>query len=267
MKNRKGRYSMSKLLRIYNTLLKEYGPQGWWPVMDFFQKENSEPSKKRLHKPVTEKKSYALERGYHPGDYSYPKTDKQKLEIILGAILTQNTSWKNAKKALINLNKKDLIYIKKLEKIPQEELEEIIRPSGFFRQKARSLKLIAEFLGKNKDPTREELLEIKGIGHETADSILLYAFQKPEFVVDAYTKRIFSRIGLIDTENYEKIKTFFQENLKAEIDEKGLHNADEVSVYNEFHALIVEHAKRFCRKKPRCENCYLNNICEYPKSR
>ena len=107
----------------------------------------------------------------------------------------------------------------------------------------------------NPDPTREELLAIKGIGPETADSILLYAFNKPEFVIDAYTKRIFSRFGLIKTQKYSKIKLLFEKRIKKD-----------VKIYKEYHALIVKLAKEYCRKKPVCERCPLKNICKKTES-
>ncbi len=217
-----------ELINIYNALLEEYGSQLWWPTTS--------------------------EGEIKPQYTGGPKSDKQRLEICIGAILTQNTSWKNVEKAIVNLNKENLIDLEKLKKIEIKKMEELIRPSGFFKQKAERLKIFAEFLSNKKffELTREELLKVKGIGPETADSILLYACGKPEFVVDAYTKRIFGRVGSIKTEKYDEIKNFFQSNLHQD-----------PKLYQEFHALIVEHAKRFCKKEPECKLCPLRNQCQY----
>ena len=219
-----------KLIEIYNLLLKAYGQQLWWPTT----------------------KEGKIKPEYTGG----PKNDKQKLEVSIGAILTQNTSWKNVEKTIVNLNKEKLIDVKKIKEIKKESLEEIIRPSGFFKQKAERLKIFSDFISNKKFSKlkRQELLSVKGIGPETADSILLYACGKPEFVVDAYTKRVFNRLGLINTEDYNKVKEFFQKNLP-----------EDVKIYQEFHALIVEHAKKFCKKTPECMNCPLKNFCKYYK--
>ncbi len=210
--------------QIYNILLKNYGKQGWWPISG----------------------------SYFPNKLD----DKSKLEIILGAILTQNTSWKNVEKALTNLRKHNLIDIDNL--LKTKKLAELIKSAGYFNQKAERLKIIANFLKNNPikelqkietNELREILLEIKGIGPETADSILLYAFEKPIFVIDAYTKRIFSRLGFCKKETtYEDLQTLFHKNVDK-------------NTYNEYHALIVEHAKRFCKTKPECEGCILRKVC------
>ena len=220
------------LEKIYNTLLKEYGSQQWWPVTG--------------------------EREIKPRYTGGPKTEKQRLEVTIGAILTQNTSWKNVEKAIENLNRENLIDVEKMRNIGQKDLQKIIRPSGFFRQKAERLKIFADFIPNRKfeSLTRKKLLELKGIGPETADSILLYACGKPEFVVDAYTKRIFNRLGFIGAEDCHEIKDFFQKNLPKD-----------VKLYQEFHSLIVEHAKRFCKKVPDCKACPLRKSCNYYKDR
>ncbi len=221
-----------EFLNIYATLFKSYGPQLWWPVTE--------------------------EGKTMPAYTGGPKNDKQMLEVAIGAVLAQNTNWKNSEKAIINLNSQNLINIKEIEKIGTKELENIIKPSGFYSQKAQRLKLLANFLeSRNFDLIkRGDLLEIKGIGPETADSILLYACGKPEFVVDSYTKRVFSRLGLIETNDYDEIKGIFQSNLSGD-----------PKIFQEFHALIVEHAKRFCRKEPICEGCPLNLRCNYYKGK
>ncbi|MFC1485273.1 endonuclease III domain-containing protein, partial [bacterium] len=150
----------NKILDIYHKLLDIYGYQGWWPLLDI----------KTLS-------------GYHPKDYSYPKNFKQKFEVICGAILTQNTSWQNVKKVIYELYEKNLLDPNKIVKMDIELLTKIIKPAGYFNQKAKKLKITADFF-KNKQtytPKREELLKVWGIGHETADSILLYAYKVPSF--------------------------------------------------------------------------------------
>ena len=221
----------SGLVEIYQLLLKEYGAQNWWPV---------------------------TEEGKTKPEYTGgPKNGRQRLEAAVGAILTQNTSWKNVEKAIENLNSRDLINLKRLKEIPEKDLQETIRPSGFFVQKANTIKTFVNFISDKKFETltREQLLNLKGIGPETADSILLHACGKPEFVVDAYTKRIFSRLGLINTDKYEHVKEFFEKNLPKD-----------VKLFQEYHALLVEHAKRFCRKEPECKNCPLLGICGFGSS-
>ena len=194
-------------------------------------------------------------RNWWPGETEF--------EIILGAILTQNTSWKNVERAINNLKEKNLLQPEKLRKISQEKLEELVRPSGYYRQKARRIKDFLEFYsappisGKiqnlKKIPTkklRKMLLEIKGIGPETADSILLYALGRPVFVVDAYTRRIFSRLGLVSEDiGYEELRKFFEQNLPRK-----------VSLYNDYHAQLVELGKRYCKAEPDCASCPLSNM-------
>ena len=219
------------LKKIYKTLHKEYGPQGWWPV-------NGK---------------------YNKNDFSIPRNRKEQFEIILGAILTQNTSWKNVEKAIANLREKNLIDPSKIANANREVIAQAIRPSGYFNQKSERLKIAADFFLKNKDlhklsadKLREKLLQVKGVGPETADSIILYAYSKPSFVVDLYTKRIFSRLGFCRQEiKYEELQGLFHSNLEKD-----------TRLFNEYHALIVEHAKRFCTKKPSCLNCPLDKLCK-----
>ena len=164
---------------------------------------------------------------------------------------------------IFNLNKEKLVDINKILKVNEKHLAKLIKPSGYYNQKAKKLKIIAKFLSKTKinqlktKELREILLKVKGIGPETADSIILYAFEFPSFVIDAYTKRIFSRLGIVKNEkiNYDEIKDLFESKLKNE--------KNKVKLFKEYHALIVEHAKNFCRKKPLCKNCILKNICNY----
>ena len=223
MTNNKGK----DIRLIYSKLYNLYGPQGWWPLMDY---KCSNPTKT------------GATMGYHPLNYDIPKTREEIYEIILGTILTQNTAWTSAEKALLNLKKLEVKNPEKLLNLKEDTLKEAIRCAGFLNQKAKYIKEVTEFYISLEGmiPTRKELIKVKGVGNETADSILLYAFKQPEFVVDAYTKRIFIYHRIIKyTDGYDMIKNLFESNL----------NHDMI-VYNEYHALIVEHAKRYYSKKP-----------------
>ncbi len=187
-------------------------------------------------------------------------------EVIVGAILTQNTAWTNVEQAIHNLKQADVLSPEKLAKLPVNQLEELIRPSGFFRQKAARLQNLAIHLTEewqnNLDDfcsgplvaARQRLLALSGIGPETADSILLYAAGRPSFVVDAYTRRIFKRVGLLKgQESYDEIRQMFMQNLP-----------EEVQLYNEYHAQIVQLAKTCCRKvKTFCSDCPLKGVCHH----
>ena len=180
--------------------------------------------------------------GYHPLNYDIPKTRREIYEIILGTILTQNTTWTSAEKALLNLKELNMINPEKLLNLKEDRLKEAIRCAGFLNQKAKYIKEVTEFYISLEGmiPTRKELIKVKGVGNETADSILLYAFKQPEFVVDAYTKRIFIYHSIVkDNDGYDKIKNLFESNLKLDM-----------IIFNEYHALIVEHAKRYYSKRP-----------------
>ena len=239
-KGYKNKEDTKRLNQIYKILLKNYGYQGWWPLLDV---KGSNPTKTGWIK------------GYHPKDYNFPKNDAQRFEIIVGAILTQNTSWVQVEKALLNLKKKSILSYKGIIEANIEDIKLAIKPAGYFNQKAERLKTIAEWFSKkieNKSkPTRQELLKIKGVGKETADSILLYAYSIPEFIADAYTRRIANRIFGIK-EDYDEVKEFFERNLKKDF-----------KIWQEYHALLVEHAKRYCQKKPKCEGCVLNSLCNF----
>lgn len=181
-------------------------------------------------------------------------------EIAIGAILTQNTNWKNVEKALSNLRKKDLLSHTALKKIHISELEELVRPSGFFRMKAARIQNFLRFMDefqitdlielKNIDikELRNSLLKVKGIGPETADSILLYALKMPMFVVDSYTKRIFHRHGFIPEDiDYFELQDFFMDVIPADW-----------QFFSEYHSLIVQAAKKWCTKNnPNCTDCPL----------
>jgi endonuclease-3 related protein len=226
---------MIGLTIIYDELLKKYGCQGWWPILGY--------------RGVNPTKTGAV-KGYHPGDYSFPKNGSQMFEICVGAILAQNTNWANAEKSLVNLAKKGLINPKKIiDNIGK--VRGLIKSCGYFNIKADYLLNFSRFfLGlAGKAPSREELLRVKGVGRETADSILLYAYKKPVFIVDAYTKRLISHFGLINSANYEEIRAFFEANLP-----------NNYKLFAEFHSLIVEHAKNYYSKKPYGLNDFLKNI-------
>jgi endonuclease III related protein len=183
-----------------------------------------------------------------------------RFEMIVGAILTQNTAWTNVEPAIRNLRRERLLAPLAIERVPLARLAQLIRSSGYFRQKARKLKAFVRFLRAQyggsltkmfRQPTRilrEQLLAVYGIGPETADSILLYAGKHAVFVVDAYAKRMLERHGLSEARHsYEEISQLFERSLAAD-----------VSLYNEFHALIVHTGKRYCRaRNPRCDECPL----------
>ncbi len=183
-------------------------------------------------------------------------------EVMVGAILTQQTNWKNVEKAIGNLKKAKRLSPRAILRTRDRVLQGLVRPSGYFRQKARKLKVFCRFLleeygtdiGKMRRSSvtrlRSQLLSLWGIGRETADSILLYALGKPVFVVDAYTVRIGERMGLFRFRGYEHVRAYFESNLKKS-----------VPLFREYHALLVELGKRCCRNKPRCEDCPVKELC------
>lgn len=203
---------------LFQRLHDHYGPQHWWP-----------------------------------GDSPF--------EIMVGAVLTQNTAWANVEKAIARLVAAGCLTPEAIAALLPAELAELIRPAGYFNVKARRLQSLCRFLldaggipslaQRATDPLRQTLLQVHGIGPETADDILLYALDRPVFVVDAYTRRLGVRLGLLDaTAGYETIRALFERAL-------GLDRA----LFNELHALIVRHAKQVCRKRPRCGECCLANEC------
>jgi len=210
------------IARFFAVLLRRYGPQHWWPADTPF-------------------------------------------EVIVGAILTQSTAWTNVEKAIANLKRAGMLSARGLEALPEADLARLIRPSGYYNQKAKKLKVFLEYLRRRHrgslarmfrlpaSQLRGELLELHGIGEETADSILLYAGGRPAFVVDAYTRRIARRHGLIEASSsrhpasYHDIQALFERHLPRR-----------AAVYNEFHALLVETGKRHCfRRDPQCAGCPL----------
>jgi endonuclease-3 related protein len=207
------------LKELYQLLIELYGPQNWWPVDSQYHRLN----------------------GTDPRD-----------EIIIGAVLTQNTSWKNVEKALYNLKNLGKLSLDFLRKVDVKHLAQLIEPSGFYNQKAERLKLIAEFFNpteKVEKVSREELLSLKGIGKETADAILLYAGNRLTFVIDKYTARFMERFAGVKG-RYEELKSLFESSLPMELE-----------VYREFHALLDEHAKRYCRSTPLCGECPIKELC------
>jgi endonuclease-3 related protein len=219
----------NKILTIYDLLLKAFGEQGWWPRFDL--KEN---------------------KFVYDKDFKNSKPSEEEAFIIsISAILAQNTNWKNVEKAIIHLNKEKLLSKNALKEINIEKLSELIKPSGYFNQKAKKIKeFLKEPFFQKEDITREKLLKIWGIGEETADSILLYSYNHPIFVIDAYTKRIFKRIGFKE-KSYKEFQDLFQSSL-----------LEDYKLFNEYHALLVELAKRNCKKIPICNTCPLNNVCK-----
>ncbi len=194
-------------------------------------------------------------QGWWPGDGA--------LEISVGAILTQNTNWRNVEKAIANLKAAGRMTVSALHETPHEQLAELIRPAGYFNVKAKRLKNfiahvhesfgddIEGFLDRSVGTLTEELLSINGVGRETADSIILYAARKPTFVVDTYTGRILYRHGLVGPEDdYESIKYLFESSLPEDVD-----------LWNDYHAQLVAVGKNFCRpRSPKCDACPLNDF-------
>jgi len=230
---------MSEVEEIYSILNKTYKKQGWWPI-------------------------FSNEKGSSEYNVGAPRDDNDRFEIIIGAILTQNVAWKNVEKALGALKKIKILSPRKLHKAEDKIIASCIKPAGYYNQKTIKIKNFLNWfktinysfdeLKKLKtDILRERLLEINGIGPETADSILLYAMDRKIFVIDAYTKRIFSRLNLTSIDDsYDSVQKFFHKEFNGTIKK-----------YNEYHALIVAHGKDICKNKPLCSGCCLNHTCFY----
>ncbi|MCG6898430.1 MAG: endonuclease III domain-containing protein [Gammaproteobacteria bacterium] len=208
----------NSLLAVYHLLFDHYGPQHWWP-------------------------------GETP------------FEVMVGAILTQNTAWSNVEKAIANLRAHDKLNATAIAAVRKEQLAGWLRPSGYFNVKATRLKHFCRWYyqagGFSRlsetatDELRQMLLSVNGIGRETADDILLYAFQRPVFVIDAYTRRLFTRLELFDgTEDYDTMRGAIESAL-----------GPDVALFNEYHALIVRHGKELCRVRPRCNECLMLKRC------
>jgi endonuclease-3 related protein len=206
-------------MKIYQRLYRAYGPMHWWP-------------------------------GETP------------FEVMVGAILTQNTSWRNVEKAIQNLKARKVLHVRGIQQLKTSQLASLIRSSGYFRIKAERLKAFVDFLSENYngdlkrmmkegvETLRQKLLHVKGIGPETADSILLYGLKKPIFVVDAYTKRILSRHRIISAKtSYDEVQRLFMDYLPHD---EGL--------FNEYHALLVYLGKTLCKKIPRCDRCPIKDV-------
>lgn len=209
-----------KLISVYKKLYARFGPQYWWPA-------------------------------------------KSSFEVMIGAILTQNTNWGNVEKAINNLRKNKLLSAAKLNKLSNKQISKFITSAGYYNVKAKRIKELLKFLFKvykgdidkmlsvDTSVLRGQLLSVHGVGPETADSILLYALNKPVFVIDAYTKRMLSRHSFVNQDgSYEQAQGLFMNNLRPD-----------VKLFNEYHALLVKLAKEYCLKnKPKCEQCPINKI-------
>jgi len=233
-----------KIVEIYKVLYKSYGPQGWWPFLD--------------HEGTNSLK-VGNTQGYHILDYSFPRNELEVFEVCLGSILTQNTSFNSVVKSLRNLKNKNALTPEAIHEMDIDELKLCIKPSGYHNQKSRYILEFITFFNalKGEVPSRDRLLEVLGIGEETADSMLLFGYKQLEFKVDAYTRRILLSLGLIDEKaKYDEIKQLMQEALSASITQKD----ERLIVYQEYHALIVNHAKLFYSKKPYGRNCFLHEM-------
>jgi len=210
------------LTDIYRRLLAYFGPQHWWPARELF-------------------------------------------EVIVGAILTQSAAWGNVEKAIANLRAARVLSPRALRRLPLSKLAKLVHPCGYYNAKALKLKSFAFWLGNHydddldrlfvhdTDELRQQLLSVHGIGQETADSIILYAANKPIFVIDAYTRRIISRLGLApEKDSYGAYQTLFMENLPPD-----------AQLFNEYHALLVGLGKNVCRRRPLCPQCCLSDICQF----
>jgi endonuclease-3 related protein len=217
------RDTRASLTWVFESLLRQHRPQHWWP-------------------------------------------GESRFEIMIGAILVQNTSWKNVETSIRRLHLEGLMSPAALRAVAENDLAEVIYSCGYYRTKARKLKAFVSFLGErycddldamarvDMAAMRSELLGIHGIGPETADDILLYALSQPSFVIDAYTRRIFHRLGIFqESDGYETHRRRFMETLPPD-----------VPLYNEYHALIVRHGADVCRRIPRCGSCALRPRCSWP---
>jgi endonuclease-3 related protein len=226
----------NKFFIVYDSLMKEYGPQGWWPLL------RRDPEGYRSI--------------YIPDNSTRALDAEERFEICAGAILTQNTNWTNAERALISLAKAGALKPEILAEMDEAAIAELVRPSGYFNQKAKKLKAFSTFFLKKPLPDRDLFLSQWGLGPETADDMLLYAFNVPIFVIDIYTKRLFSRLGFCDGSiSYDNLQKVVMDNLD-----------EDILLYKEYHALIVRHAKEHCRKKPSCAGCPLSEICGYKET-
>lgn len=232
---------------IFELLFEHYGPRGWWPILT------------RADTPGFDSK------GYHPGVYDIPRNRADSWEIMAGSILTQNTAWTNVEKALLRLYEARALSPEGYLSFGPESQIDLIRPAGYFNQKSVRIERLARyFLDHPQGPeSREELLCQKGVGPETADSILLYAFGRPSFVVDLYTIRLICRTGLLSAEKlpktFSKRYEYVQYFVTSDID--SLPGLNLIQTYQEDHALVVHNAKIHCAAKPKCGGCPLERYC------
>lgn len=216
-----------------------------------------------MHRTTAIRRYYrALTDAYGPLHWWPART---RFEVIAGAFLTQNTAWRNVEHALANLRRAGALNLAGIRNIRLPDLEALVRPAGFFRQKAQRLKTFVDFLDQNYQgslrrmfarPTRDlrrELLALNGVGRETADSILLYAGKRPVFVVDNYARRILERHGIPFTADYEEIRKLFEKSLRQ-------NGTDPAATFNQAHALIVQVGKKHCRKQANCNGCPLQKF-------
>jgi len=223
------------LLSTYERLYRYHGPQHWWPAESAF-------------------------------------------EVMIGAILTQNTAWTNVERAIANLRQHQALDAGRILRVSATTLASWLRPSGYFNIKARRLKNFCRWyldqggydqLSRlDTDKLRHALLSVNGIGPETADDIVLYAFDRPVFVIDAYTRRLFTRLALVDEkQGYEALRAGFEEDLRQQLSQRTrsgrIRPLTLVRLFNEYHALIVIHGKDVCRSRPLCSNCCLARHCPY----
>ncbi len=232
---------------VFILLLERYGPRGWWPLLSRADTAGFDA------------------RGYHPGLYSVPDTVEERWEILAGSILTQNTAWRNVEKALASLFAAGINGPERYLELTGERRIDLIRSAGYFTQKSVRLETVARtLLASPTGPAgREELLALNGVGPETADSMLLYAWGRPWFVVDLYTIRLFTRTGLLDFAALPKSPSKRYEHVQNFITASFVHfgNIGTVEAYQEFHALVVHNAKEHCAAKPRCAGCPLERYC------
>jgi len=225
-----------RLKAVYDALYEDHGPQHWWP-------------------------------GETP------------FEVMVGAILTQNTAWSNVEKAITNLKHAGMLDVARITAAKHRVLADLIRPAGYFNIKARRLQNFCKWYtahggfelldARDTEALRQGLLSVNGIGFETADDILLYAFNRPVFVIDAYTRRLFSRLDIVDgTEHYDSMRQYIERTLNKESQtgkygKAGKKNRGSglTGLFNEYHALIVNHAKNICRKRPVCRDCCFQDLC------
>ena len=228
---------------MYRRLYSVYGPQGWWPTTP----------------------ASSVAPTYRPGRTPARLSESERFEICLGAFLTQNTNWSNVEKVLALLSRRRLLKARSLERLPLARLARLFRSSGYFRQKAARVRAflrhlrahyqgrVDRLLGGDLGAARARLLALNGVGPETADSMLLYAGGRPVFVVDAYTRRIGQRWGILSgSESYDEVQSIFSAAFPGSVE-----------AYGEFHALLVKLAKEHCRTVPRCAGCPAQDGCRH----